>query len=146
MEAEAPHFSRKARHKARAIALQVLYQKEIIEEPLENIWAFFCKHYQYPKESLDYAWKLVQGVVENQPQIDLLLGQYAPHWQIERMPFIERNILRLATYEMLYISDVPPKVSINEAIELAKIYGSKTSSTFVNAILDAIYHKEIKGK
>ncbi|AMM40893.1 NusB antitermination factor [Candidatus Desulfofervidus auxilii] len=146
MEAEPPHFSRKARHKARAIALQVLYQKEIIEEPLENIWAFFCKHYQYPKESLDYAWKLVQGVVENQPQIDLLLGQYAPHWQIERMPFIERNILRLATYEMLYISDVPPKVSINEAIELAKIYGSKTSSTFVNAILDAIYHKEIKGK
>ena len=146
MEAEPPHFSRKARHKARAIALQVLYQKEIIEEPLENIWAFFCKHYQYPKESLDYAWKLVQGVVENQPQIDLLLGQYATHWQIERMPFIERNILRLATYEMLYISDVPPKVSINEAIELAKIYGSKTSSTFVNAILDAIYHKEIKGK
>ena len=146
MEAEPPHFSRKARHKARAIALQVLYQKEIIEEPLENIWAFFCKHYQYPKESLDYAWKLVQGVVENQPQIDLLLGQYAPHWQIERMPFIERNILRLATYEMLYISDVPPKVSINEAIELAKIYGSKTSSTFVNAILDAIYHKEIKVK
>jgi len=146
MESEPPPFSIKARHKARAIALQVLYQKEIIEEPLENIWAFFCKHYQYPKESLDYAWKLVQGVVENQPQIDLLLGQYAPHWQIERMPFIERNILRLATYEMLYISDVPPKVSINEAIELAKIYGSKTSSTFVNAILDAIYHKEIKGK
>jgi N utilization substance protein B len=60
------------------------------------------------------------------------------------MPPIERNLLRLATYEMLYVSDVPPKVSINEAIELAKIYGSKTSSTFVNAILDAIYHKEIK--
>ena len=146
MESEPPPVSIKSRHKARIIALQVLYQKEIIEEPLENIWAFFCKHYQYPKESLDYAWKLVQGVVENQPQIDLLLGQYAIHWQIERMPFIERNILRLATYEMLYVSDVPPKVSIAEAIELAKIYGSKTSSTFVNAILDVIYHKEIKGK
>ncbi len=146
MESEPPFFSIKSRHKARIIALQVLYQKEIIEEPLEDVWTFFCKHYQYPEETLNYAWQLVQGVVENQPQIDLLLGQYATHWQIERMPFIERNILRLATYEMLYVSDVPPKVSISEAIELAKIYGSKTSSTFVNAILDAIYHKEIRNK
>jgi len=146
MESEPPPVSIKSRHKARIIALQVLYQKEIIEEPLEDVWVLFCKHYQYPEETLDYAWQLVQGVVENQSQIDLLLGQYAIHWQIERMPFIERNILRLATYEMLYVSDVPPKVSIAEAIELAKIYGSKTSSTFVNAILDVIYHKEIRNK
>ncbi|MDL1955583.1 MAG: transcription antitermination factor NusB [Candidatus Desulfofervidus auxilii] len=132
------------RQKAREIALQVLYQKDVSREPLEIVWKDFCKHYQPPTEALDYAWQLVQGVTEYQTYIDLLIEKYALHWRLERISLIERNILRLAIYEMFHIPDVPPKVSINEAIELAKMYGSETSSTFVNGILDAVFHKEFE--
>ncbi len=131
------------KRKAREIALQVLYQKELAQESLEDVWKDFCEHYHPLPEAQEYAWKLVQGVVENQIGIDLIIERYSPGWRIERMSVIDRNILRLAVYEMLYIDDVPPKVSINEAIELAKGFGSKTSASFVNGILDAVYHHEI---
>jgi N utilization substance protein B len=134
------------RRKAREIALQVLYQREVTQEPLEVAWKYFCEHYHPLQVSLDYAWELVKGVTAYQITIDLLIERYASGWRIERMSFIDRNILRLAVYEMLYVDDVPPKVSINEAIELAKLYGAKTSPAFVNGILDAIYHKEVEGK
>ncbi len=135
---------KQVRRKAREIALQVLYQREVTQESLEVIWRHFGEHYRPPQISLEYAWELVKGVTERQITIDLLIERYASGWRIERMSFIDRNILRLAVYEMLYVDDVPPKVSINEAIELAKLYGAKTSPAFVNGILDAIYHKEVK--
>jgi len=132
-----------ARKKAREIALQVLYQKDITKEPIETVWKVFCEHHQPPAIALDYAWYLVKGVNEYLSYIDVLIEKYTIRWSIERISLIERNILRLAVYEMFYIEDVPPKVSINEAIELAKKYGTKTSASFINGVLDAIFHKEL---
>jgi N utilization substance protein B len=139
---EPSSFLKKIRRRGREIALQILYQQDIAKESLKVVYDFFRDNYKSPLEALDYAWKLVQGVDENRTQIELLLKRHVSGWRLERLPIIERNILRLAIYEMLYVSYVPLKVSINEAIELAKVYGSKTSSIFVNAVLDAIYHKE----
>jgi len=135
---------KKIRRKAREIALQILYQKDITQESLKNIWDFFCEHHHPPAASLEYAQQLVQGVCKHQTQIDILIEKCAQHWRVERISPIDRNILRLAIYEMLFIDEVPPKVSINEAIELAKIYGTETSGAFVNGILDALYHRELK--
>lgn len=144
MESSSGLALKEIRRKAREVALQVLYQKDITQESLKDTWHAFCEHHHPLPACLDYAWELAQGVCKRQTQIDILIGRYATHWRVERMSPIDRNILRVAIYEMLFIDDVPPKVSINEAVELAKIYGTETSGAFVNGILDALYHKELK--
>ncbi|MCD6319857.1 MAG: transcription antitermination factor NusB [Candidatus Desulfofervidaceae bacterium] len=133
---------KKLRRKAREVALQVLYQKDITQESLKTTWNFFCEHYHPLSSTLEYAWELAQGVCKHQTQIDILIEHYAKRWRVERISPIDRNILRIAIYEMLFIDDVPPKVSINEAVELAKTYGTESSGAFVNGILDAFYHKK----
>ena len=84
---------------------------------------------------------LVRGTKANQAKIDQMISQFAEHWDLERMAVVDRNILRLAVYELLWTDDVPPKVAINEAIEIAKKFGTKESSRFINGVLDRI-HKE----
>ena len=102
MEGETALLSLKQiRRKAREIALQVLYQREVTQESLEVAWRYFCEHYHPPQVSLDYAWELVKGVTAYQITIDLLIERYASGWRIERMSFIDRNILRLAVYDAL---------------------------------------------
>ena len=86
----------------------------------------------------DFAEELVQGVKGHQEEIDAMLGRYSTNWKVSRMALVDRNILRMACFELLHLPDVPPKVTLNEAVEIAKRYGSTDSSAFINGILDRI--------
>ena len=128
------------RTKARQFALQILYQIDITHDnssvSLENFW-------QTQTQGLDSAIKqftleLVKGMQEHREIIDRKIAQYAKNWELKRMAVVDRNILRQACFELLYRPDIPPKVSINEAIELAKHFSGVEAGKFVNGILDKI--------
>ncbi len=126
------------RTRGREIALQVLYilEQNPEAEPAE-IHRFIERRLREPK-LVAFAQALVDGVRSNQPQIDELISGVAENWRLDRMAAIDRNILRLGAFEMLYCPDVPTKVAINEALELAKRYSTAQSSRFVNGILDRL--------
>ena len=107
--------------------------------------SFLGKSPTITDEIKEFSNFLVKGVAKNKDVIDSLISKYATNWQIQRMPTVDRNILRLATFELLFAEEIPPKVSINEAIEMAKRYGDKDSGKFVNGVLDKI-NKTEKGK
>lgn len=131
------------RTEARECAIKMLYQFDLIKEEVEAICERFWQNYESePSEDIsEFADSLVKGVVDNLADIDKKIAEAATNWHINRMAVIDRNVLRLGTYELLYREDIPPKVSINEAVELAKKYGDRDSGKFVNGILDRI-HKQ----
>jgi len=126
------------RRKAREIALTVLYELEFQSGDAARVLEEFWKDHPNVPEIKEFADSLVRGTVEHGPEIDALIAANATHWSLTRIALVERNILRLATYELLYRHDIPEKVAINEAIELAKLYGSEESGAFVNGVLDQI--------
>ena len=129
---------------ARECALKVLYQIEMTSRSPENaLTAFWEQEEEHPEDVRDFAAKIVLGIYENLANIDEKLGEYATNWQLNRMAVIDRNVLRMGLYELKFNSDIPPKVAINEAVELAKKYGDHDSSKFVNGILDKVHKKEI---
>ena len=126
---------------AREFALQVLYQLDITgdspENALDNFWS--NKKDEEVDESLkEFSSELVKGVAQNREEIDKRIVQFAANWQLKRMAVVDRNIMRLGCFELLYREDIPPKVSINEAVELAKKFSGLESGKFVNAILDKV--------
>lgn len=133
------------RTRGREIALQVLYLREQNAEadPAE-IQAFIQRRLREPR-LIAFAQALIDGVLEHRPRIDELIAQVAENWRIDRMAAIDRNILRLGAFEMLYCPDVPTKVAINEALELAKRYSTAQSSRFVNGILDRLQDAQPSG-
>lgn len=126
---------------ARESALQILYQIDITrdgcEESLDNFWQSHSDE-AFEQEVKDFTAILVKGVVQNQKVIDENISRFAANWQLERMAVVDRNILRMSCYELMFCADIPAKVSINEAVELAKKYSSPDAGKFVNAILDKI--------
>lgn len=129
------------RRKAREIALQVLYQLDVLRiEPREAIELFWV-HFSAPVEARGFASELVEGTWAHRDEIDLLISTCSENWSLERMAKVDRNILRLAVYELLYSQGIPPKVALNEAIDLGKEFGSENSGSFINGILDALYTK-----
>ena len=136
--AESPKAPMTRRTRGREIALQVLYQLE--QNPgqgPDEVSQFILRRLREPKLCA-FANALVGGVLEHQPRIDALISEVAENWRLDRMAAIDRNILRLGAYELLYCNDVPTKVAINEALELAKRYSTAQSSRFVNGILDRL--------
>lgn len=130
-----------ARHQARERALQILFQHDIHGKaslPLEEFW----REYAVSDESKAFAEQLVRGVVEHRKELDGLIGKYATNWTVSRMPVVDRNILRAGLYELLWLDDVPAKVTMDEAIELAKRFGDEEASKFVNAVLDKVLATE----
>ena len=129
---------------AREAALKVLYQAEITRRDIQlasdNYWGELETIDQVVKEFSD---RLIAGVKLHAQEIDDKISQYATNWQLKRMAVIDRNVLRIGVFELLYTADIPPKATINEAVELAKKYGDLESSKFVNGILDKIYKTEI---
>lgn len=129
------------RTQAREFALQVLYQADITREnydlSLSNFWQAH-EDERIDKELKDFTIGLVKGVEDNLEAIDAKISQYAANWQLQRMAVVDRNILRMSSYELIFRDDIPPKVSINEAVELAKKYSGAEAGKFVNAILDKI--------
>lgn len=126
-----------SRRHSRTCALQILFQWDIhrtAEHWLDDFWA------QRPTEPdvRQFAEQLVQGVMEHQDELNALIGRQATNWTLNRMPIVDRNILRMAIYELLWLSDIPAKVTVNEAIELAKQFADDETKRFVNGILDQV--------
>ena len=119
------------RHEARAKALQVLFQLDSTERPVEEA----IEHVLEEQETDAFLEQLVRGTIEHKEQIDAALEEKLEKWTLSRLPKIERTVLRLSVYELLYMQDAPERVVLNEAIELCKVYGDEKSSKFVNGVL-----------
>jgi len=131
------------RTQAREIALQVLYRQELNPEPLEEALASVWEQdASFPEEIKSFAESLVRGTLDHMEKIDEIIIRYTENWDLSRMAVIDRNILRFAAYELLYCDEIPPKVSINEAVNIAKKYSQEGSGKFVNGVLDKIVHTE----
>ena len=127
------------RSQSREAALKVLYQLDVTKDsPKEGLRIFF-RHHRIPVDSQPFVENLVQGTVSRLSEIDKLLAKHTTNWRVDRMSIVDRNILRLAVFELLYGAETPPKVVINEAVELAKRFGSAESGKFVNGVLDSVH-------
>jgi N utilization substance protein B len=132
------------RRKSREFALQVLYQLDITKEDALKAFPQSREHFSPKEGNHGFAERIVLGVLEHRQEIDRLIKRYSENWRLERMTIIDRNILRMAIFELLYCEDIPPKVTLNEAVDLGKRYGSEESGSFVNGILDRIQNKDIQ--
>lgn len=137
----------KVRRKARALALQVLFEMDSVEHPIEVALPRriesareedeAAKREPFPQEGEVFVQTLVRGTVEHRNELDQLIAKFAPDYPVDQLAIVDRNILRLAFYELKNMGDVPVKVAINEAVELAKIYGSDSAPRFINGVLGA---------
>ena len=127
-----------ARRKARAIALQVLYEVDSVGHDIERALSHLIADGRLSEEDAAFARDVVDGVTRNKEKIDQHIESFAPAWPVEQISIVDRNILRLAIFEILLNNNVPVKVAINEAVELAKMYGSDNSSKFINGVLGSI--------
>lgn len=132
------------RHLARSIAMQTLFEWDFRGQPTAALPAIIEHNLQEfgvgIESEKDFVQKLIDGVIERLPEIDTIIQQYAPNWPVEQITVVDRNILRLGILELKFNSDnIPPKVAINEAIELAKSFGGPASGKFVNGVLGAMY-------
>ena|SRR5688572_26032815 len=131
------------RRKAREYALQILYALDLNPDATSDFLKVFWEMNETREEISDYASHLVHGTLAQQEKIDGLISAHSSHWKLDRMAATDRNILRIGTYELLEEQSVPPKAVINEAIEIAKKFGSTDSATFINGVLDSI-HQELQ--
>ncbi len=130
------------RHLSRTIALQSLYQWDFQEQPMEKITQiieFNRKEFAPKFDDEGFVNKLVNGVLDNKEKIDEIIIKFAPNWPLDTITIIDRNVLRLGVFELKIAEEIPAKVAINEAIELAKGFGGQASGRFVNGVLGAIY-------
>ncbi len=127
------------RRRSRELALQVLFHLEFSPGDPQKAFDLIRLNFDSKEAIKDFALDLVRGVVERRPELDRWISSASKNWKVERMSKVDRSILRMATYELLYMDDIPPKVSIDEAVELGKKYGNMDSGAFINGILDAIY-------
>jgi len=126
------------RRKARELTLQALYQGEVCgTEPLEQ-FALFCDNFQVNQKVIPQAQELLEGISAHAAEIDAIISRHTKNWRVGRMSVIDRNLIRLGVYEVLFRHDVPATVAINEAIEIAKRYSTDDAPAFINGILDAI--------
>jgi transcription antitermination protein NusB len=126
------------RRKARELAVQLLYQHDLARMDPEEAMSLFWEHFPVNMEVRDFCTQLVLGSLDRLLMIDELLSEASENWSLTRMSVVDRNILRLATYELLDRPDIPPSVSLNEAIEIAKKYSTPDAAVFINGVLDRI--------
>ena len=144
------------RRQAREVALKLLYALEFTQAEVDAVvatsWVIAVEQDETEDEPLaeisgdvrEFTAALVTGVMAQRDDIDTLIQAASLHWSLERIGLVERNLLRFAIYELLYMTDIPPKVTINEAVEIAKRYGAADASVFVNGILDRITHDAVQ--
>ena len=126
------------RRRSRELAMQALFQMEMNQDHSIEAIELFCKHFGVTEKVKPFFLRLVEGVMNVQHEIDPLIKSFSENWKMSRMSRADRNIMRIAVYELLYCDDIPPKVSINEAIDIGKKYGTEDSGPFINGILDSI--------
>ena len=128
----------RGRRKAREIALQVLYGLNFENIDAQKALDLFWSNFVAPKAAKEFAAFLVQGTCEHKEELDKLIAGCSDNWSLGRMSRVDINILRLAVFEFLYCDDIPPKVTLNEAVDLGKTFGSENSGSFINGILDTL--------
>ena len=128
----------KARRSARAVALQALYELDFTRHTAEYALGCRLRDRPLPESATRFAFHLVEGVIDRKTGLDQVMAELAPQWPVDQIAVVDRNILRIAIYELLFDSDTPPKVAINEAVELAKMFGSDSSPRFVNGVLGSL--------
>lgn len=133
------------RRQARELAVQVLFHMEYNPGDLNASYQIICDSFELPKNIQAFSRHLVQGIWDKKKELDHLISNSSKNWRLGRMSHVDRNILRLALFEILHMEDIPPKVSIDEAVELGKKYGTNESGAFINGILDNIYN-HLKGE
>ncbi len=126
------------RHKARTIALQALYEVDAVARQPEAVTERLLAEAGLTAENSEFVRELVNGTVKNREEIDRKIHKYAPAWPVDQIAIIDRNILRLAIFEILFDNKVPVNVAVSEAVELAKTFGSDKSSKFVNGVLGTV--------
>ncbi len=130
------------RHLARTVVMQTLYEWDFNNQKAEKLQQLLernQKEFAPGLEDNDFSRQLLEGVVKNIQEIDGYIQKYAPEWPLEQITIVDRNILRIGIYELKFDSTIPPRVAINEAIEVAKSFGGESSGKFVNGVLGAIY-------
>ncbi len=132
------------RRKSREFALQALYQLNITKQDATSLLAQFQKYFLPDGEADEFLKRLVIGVLNHYEELDRLIEKYSENWSLDRIDVVDRNILRMALFELLYFQEIPPKVTINEAVDLAKRYGSEDSGSFINGILDRIQNEVVR--
>jgi len=132
----------KKRTRARELALQFLYQLDLRGESVLPEAARWIRSEDRDAETAEFALRLVEGAHAHREEIDRVISGVAQNWNLERMAVVDRNVLRLATHELLHCPDIPPKVAINEAIELGKRFSTQNSGAFINGILDKIMNRD----
>lgn len=137
------------RHLARSIAMQTLFEWDFRGQPTAALSAILehnLREFGPGLQEIEFAKKLTDGVIENLAEIDTLVAHFAPNWPIGQITIVDRNILRIGIFELKFSPEVPPKVAINEAIEMAKSFGGPASGKFINGVLGSIYNEMEKEK
>ncbi|MCP4681412.1 MAG: transcription antitermination factor NusB [Desulfobacterales bacterium] len=127
-----------ARRQSRELAMQALFDMDMSHDISVERFALFCQNFSPPKKAEPFFTLLVNGVLDNKANIDTLIDDHSSNWKIGRISCVDRNIMRVAIYEMIFCQDIPIKVSINEAIDIGKKFGTDESGAFINGILDSI--------
>jgi len=133
----------KARRRARAVALQTLFEVDVATHDPSQVLRQRLQDCSVDEDSAHFARNLVRGALTNLPQIDRTIQEIAPEWPFDQMSPIDRNILRIAIFEMVFDPDIPLKVAINEAVELAKLFGSESTRRFVNGALGTLASRQM---
>ena len=123
------------RRKARELVLHLLYEREFVDTPLAKM----ISEHEDTNDQSEYVEETLRGVVEYLADLDDVINRYAVGWRVERLAVLDRNVLRLGLYELLHASDIPAEVAIDEAVELAKKYGTEQAQSFINGILDRVW-------
>jgi len=126
------------RRMARTVALQVLYEVDSVDHSSEQVSNRYAKRLQMPNDSVTFARSLVDGVLNNEVDLDGTISEFAPSWPVSQLSIVDRNLLRMAIYELTIEKTSPPKVIINETVELAKLFGSENSFRFINGVLGSL--------
>jgi len=137
-ETLAGHSGRSTRRKGRELALQALYQIEMTGDPSAGAVDLFLRHFEGTAKAKEFARRLVSGVVSQCHEIDRIIEQCTDNWKLARLAKVDLVILRVATYELIFCPDIPTTVSLDEAIEIGKRFGSADTATFINGVLDQV--------
>jgi len=132
------------RRRARELAVQVLFHLEFSPDDPSEVFDLICENFDARESIRDFSRKLVLGVCEKKKTLDKIISDASKNWRIERMARLDRSILRLAAFESMFMEDIPPKVSLDEAVEIGKKFGSEDSGRYINGVLDNIYTTRVK--
>lgn len=136
----------KIRRQAREAALQALYEIDCTRHTSAQALQNRMEGTELPRDGLEFALSLVDGVIAHRSELDSVIAKHAPEWPVDQLAVVDRNVLRIALFELLYLQDVPLKVAVNEAVELGKTFGSDTAPRFVNGVLGAFLQEHSAGE